>query len=89
MTPAIGFAQMPWSMVQVRCRRCKKIVASCLASQDGSGPYGMGKWQHRGRRECRCNPPVVLPEGEQLAVLLKRAREKRASGSRHGVSIYK
>ena len=35
---------------------------------------------------CRCEPPPVLPEGDELAELLARAHAKR-SGRRHGMGM--
>jgi hypothetical protein len=68
-----GFDRLPLPMVLVRCRRCRLPVGQYCEDS-----HGEGGWRRRDEeRSCTCDPPPVLPEGDELARLLKRARRIR------------
>ena len=73
----VGFDRIPLPMVLVRCRRCRHPAA--LYCEDAQGDGG---WSYRDEGSCTCDPPPVLPQGDELARLLKRARRigHRADG---------
>jgi hypothetical protein len=64
-------------MVLVRCRRCHRP-----AGRYCEDARGVGEWHYRDREACSCDPPPVLPDGPELARLVKLARRKgqRADG---------
>jgi hypothetical protein len=59
-------------LITARCRRCF-LVAGKYWVKDGEGFWFGSQRMHRGR-VCRCDPAPVLPDGEQLAGFIARAR---------------
>ena len=75
MTVGLNGIPLPW--VLVRCRRCHQPVA--LYCEDAGGV--VGEWRRRDEGSCACDPPVVLPDGQELARLVKKAQR---AGPDHG-----
>jgi hypothetical protein len=73
----VGLDRMPLPMVLVRCRRCRR-----QAGQYREDSHGDGNWSYRDEGSCTCDPPVVLPQGDELVRLVKLARRRgqRADG---------
>jgi hypothetical protein len=70
-------------MVLVRCRRCHRP-----AGQYCQDARGQGEWRHRDQRFCSCDPPPVLPDGDELARLVKLARRRgQRADSKAPVSV--
>ena len=62
-------------MVLVRCLRCRRPVAQYFVEADGAG-----EWRRRDIRPCRCDPPPVLPSGDELGKLVALGRARRENG---------
>lgn len=80
----IGFDQMPVPLVLVRCRRCHRTAGVWCADSTGAGA-----WRSRHRRRCRCDPPVELPDGEELDELIGQARRSMRFDGRAALSVFR
>jgi hypothetical protein len=78
----VGMDRIPFPLVLVRCRRCHRPVAVYCADS-----HGDGEWQRRNVAACTCDPPRVLPQGGELARLVKLARRKDSTPGRAPVSV--
>jgi hypothetical protein len=75
----------PIRLIAARCKRCHHLVARYVGMPDDDGTPG--HWEPAARRGCSCQPPPVLPEGEELAGLVARALEKYKSRSTPGIGL--
>jgi len=65
--------EAPQPLIAARCKRCYQLVAKYWATSDEPG-----WWESVAPRRggCTCDPPPVLPEGDELARLIARAHRK-------------
>jgi hypothetical protein len=77
-----GMDEFPFLLVQVNCRRCRKPVGQWRANARGEG-----SWSRHHRQRCRCEPPVSLPEGNDLEELVARARRDPRPNGRAPVIV--
>jgi len=78
-----GPEAVPLPMVLVRCRRCHR-PAGCYWED----ARGEGNWRHRDQRFWSCDPPPVLPDGDELTRLVKLARRRgHRAGGKTPVSV--
>ncbi len=68
MSPWQSIWELPFLRVLVRCKRCDRTVAKYF-----SDAHDEGYWQPG---SCTCDPPPVLPQGTELAQLVRLARHK-------------
>jgi hypothetical protein len=78
----VGVDRIPLLWVLVRCKRCHRPVAKYWEDLRGEG-----EWERRNEGACTCDPPPVLPQGGELARLVKLARRKDSTPGRAPVSV--
>jgi hypothetical protein len=69
--------EVPRPLIAARCSRCYQLAAKYYWADSDE----QGAWESDAPRRggCKCDPPPTLPEGDELAQLIARARRKPAA----------